>query len=131
MKKNDFKYLYVTVLVFICLIGYSFAEQGENSKEKFAWGFSRGIEHAQPNLDKKAFKVLKNYDGIAMGNKDSNKIYLTFDSGYEAGYTENILAILKKTNIKATFFITAHYLNTAEDLVKKMIDEGHIVGNHI
>lgn len=68
--------------------------------------------------------------GIALGNKDSNKIYLTFDSGYEAGFTEDILATLRKTNVKATFFITAHYLNTAEDLVKKMIEDGHIVGNH-
>lgn len=65
-----------------------------------------------------------------MGNKDSKKIYLTFDSGYEAGYTQNILDTLKKTNVKATFFITAHYLNTAEDLVMQMIKDGHEVGNH-
>ena len=57
-------------------------------------------------------------------------IYLTFDAGYEAGYTEKILDVLKKHNVKASFFITGHYLNTAEDLVKRMIDEGHIVGNH-
>lgn len=65
-----------------------------------------------------------------MGNKDSKQIYLTFDSGYEAGYTQNILDTLKKTNVKATFFITAHYLNTAEDLVMQMIKDGHEVGNH-
>lgn len=68
--------------------------------------------------------------GIAIGNKDSNKIYLTFDSGYEAGYTEKILETLKKNNVTATFFITAHYLNTAEDLVMQMIKDGHTVGNH-
>ena len=104
--------------------------QGDNYKEKFAWGFGRGLDHAQAVLDSKPFETLKKYNGIAMGNKNSNKIYLTFDSGYEAGFTEDILATLKKTNVKATFFITAHYLNTAEDLVKKMIDEGHEVGNH-
>lgn len=65
-----------------------------------------------------------------MGNKNSKKIYLTFDSGYEAGYTQNILDTLKKSNVKATFFITAHYLNTAEDLVMQMIKDGHEVGNH-
>jgi peptidoglycan-N-acetylmuramic acid deacetylase len=65
-----------------------------------------------------------------MGNKDSNKIYLTFDSGYEAGYTEKILEILKNKNVKATFFITAHYFNTAEELVLQMIKDGHTVGNH-
>ena len=50
--------------------------------------------------------------------------------GYEAGYMEKILEVLKKNNVKACFFITAHYLNTQPDLVKRMIDEGHIVGNH-
>ncbi len=104
--------------------------QGESSKEKYAWGFGRGQNHLQAVLDKKPYEVLNKYGGIAMGNKDSNKIYLTFDSGYEAGYTEDILSTLKKTNVKAIFFITAHYLNTSEDLVKKMIDEGHAIGNH-
>lgn len=65
-----------------------------------------------------------------MGNKDSNFIYLTFDLGYEAGYTEQILDVLKENNVKAAFFITGHYLNTNTDLVKRMIEEGHIVGNH-
>ena len=65
-----------------------------------------------------------------MGNKDDKFVYLTFDEGYEAGYTQQLLQTLKDNNVKATFFITAHYLNTQEDLVKQMIDEGHIVGNH-
>lgn len=105
--------------------------QGNNSKEKYAWGFGRGKDHEQAVLDSKPLQALNKYSGIAMGNKNSNKIYLTFDSGYEDGYTEDILATLKKTNVKATFFITAHYLNTAEDLVKKMIEEGHEVGNQL
>ena len=58
-----------------------------------------------------------------MGNKNDKYLYLTFDEGYEAGYTEQILKTLKENDVKATFFITAHYLNTQEDLVKQMIDE--------
>ena len=73
---------------------------------------------------------MEKYDGIYIGNEEKKYIYLTFDEGYEAGYTEQILDVLKENDVKATFFITAHYLNTAEDLVKRMIDEGHIVGNH-
>ena len=65
-----------------------------------------------------------------MGNKYSKYVYLTFDNGYEAGYTPKILAVLKENQVPATFFITAHYLNTASDLVKQMIDEGHTIGNH-
>ncbi len=65
-----------------------------------------------------------------MGNKEKKYVYLTFDEGYEAGYTERILETLKENEITATFFITAHYLNTQEELVKKMIENGNIVGNH-
>ncbi len=65
-----------------------------------------------------------------MGNSEDKYIYLTFDLGYEGGYTEKILDVLKENNVKACFFITAHYLNTTEDLVKRMIEEGHDVGNH-
>ena len=65
-----------------------------------------------------------------MGNKESKNIYVTFDLGYEAGYTSNILDTLKENNVPATFFITAHYANSASDLVQRMIDEGHIIGNH-
>ena len=57
-------------------------------------------------------------------------VYLTFDLGYEAGYTEKILDALKENNVQGTFFITAHYVNSASDILKRMIDEGHIVGNH-
>ncbi len=65
-----------------------------------------------------------------MGNNERKYIYLTFDSGYEAGYTKKILEVLKQNQVPATFFITAHYVNTQPDLVKQMIDEGHIIGNH-
>src|SRR5699024_1595747 len=70
------------------------------------------------------------YEGMCLGNKESKNVYLTFDEGYEAGYTSKILAVLKENQVPAAFFITAHYLNTQPDLVKQMIDEGHIVGNH-
>ena len=65
-----------------------------------------------------------------MGNSANPKVYLTFDAGYEAGYMEKILSVLKENNVKACFFITGHYLNSQPDLVKQMIDDGHIVGNH-
>ena len=70
------------------------------------------------------------YDGICIGNENSKYVYLTFDEGYEAGYTSKILAVLKQNKVPAAFFITAHYLNTQPDLVKQMIHEGHTIGNH-
>ena len=91
------------------------------------WGIKRGKNHEQPDLGTTNIELIEKYDGIAMGNKEKKYVYLTFDSGYEAGYTEEILDILKENEVNATFFITAHYLNSASDLVERMIKEGHII----
>ena len=100
------------------------------SNKKIGWGIQRKNSHEQPDLGAKNTELINKYNGMALGNKEKKYIYLTFDLGYEAGYTAKILDALKQNNVKGTFFITAHYVNTASDLVKRMIDEGHIVGNH-
>lgn len=102
----------------------------ELSNTKIEWGIKRAKNHEQPDLGNKNRQLIEKYNGMAMGNKESKNIYVTFDLGYEAGYTENILNTLKENNVPAAFFITAHYVNTASDLVQRMIDEGHIIGNH-
>ena len=101
----------------------------EVNNKKIGWGIKRNDNHEQPDLGKTNKAILERNNVIAMGNSTDKYIYLTFDEGYEAGYTSQILDILKQNNVKATFFITAHYLNTQQELVKRMIDEGHIVGN--
>jgi len=103
---------------------------GSISNKKIGWGVSRKKDHVQPDLGVKNREVLSKYNGFDMGNKEEKVVYLTFDEGYEAGYTPKILDVLKENNVTATFFITAHYLNTKSELVQRMIDEGHIVGNH-
>lgn len=100
------------------------------STTKIGWGIKRNDNHSQPDLGSKNKALIDKYNGIAMGNKDKKYVYLTFDEGYEAGYTDKILQTLNENEVKATFFITAHYLNTQPELVRKMIGEGHIVGNH-
>ena len=99
------------------------------SNKKIGWGIKRAQNHEQPDLGKVNKELLEKYNGIAMGNAEDKYVYLTFDAGYEAGYTTKLLDILKENNVKAAFFITGHYLNTASDLVERMINEGHIVGN--
>ncbi len=71
-----------------------------------------------------------NADFIRYEDDVSNNVYLTFDEGYENGYTGKILDVLKEKNVKAVFFCTMDYLKSEPDLVKRMIAEGHIVGNH-
>lgn len=100
------------------------------SNEKIEWGISRKSGNVQPDLGSDNLEVLEKYNGIAMGNSEDNSIYLTFDLGYEAGYTESILDTLKENEVSAAFFLTAHYINTNEELVQRMIDEGHTIGNH-
>ena len=102
----------------------------ELSNKKIGWGIKREKNHKRPDVGKENAELMEKYNGIYIGNEEKKYIYLTFDEGYEAGYTEQILDVLKENDVKATFFITAHYLNTAEDLVKRMVSERHIVGNH-
>ncbi len=103
---------------------------GGLSNTKIGWGIQRKNNHEQPNLGAKNVELINKYNGIALGNPEKKYIYLTFDLGYEAGYTEKILDALKENNVQGTFFITAHYVNTQPNLVQRMIDEGHIIGNH-
>lgn len=102
----------------------------ELSNKKICWGIKREDNHMQPDVGSANKSLIDKYQGICLGNSESKKVYLTFDSGYEAGYMEKILDVLKENNVKACFFITAHYLNTQPELVQRMINEGHIVGNH-
>ena len=132
MKDRIIRYSFICLILMVSIMQFSLASHADSepSNETLAWGFRRGENHEQAFLDQESLKVLEKYNGIAMGNPEKKYIYLTFDSGYEAGYTEEILKILKENDVKATFFITAHYVNTASDLVKKMIQNGNIVGNH-
>lgn len=69
------------------------------------------------------------YGAIFIG-EDTKNIYLTMDEGYENGYTAQILDILKEADCKVVFFVTYPYVKQNKDLVQRMIDEGHVVGNH-
>jgi len=70
------------------------------------------------------------FGAITVEDPNVPAVYLTFDEGYENGYTAQILDVLKEKNVRATFFITLAYLNSSPELVQRMIDEGHTVGNH-
>ncbi len=100
------------------------------SNQRICWGIKRADNHLQPDLGAKNKEIMDKYEGISMGNAQDKYVYLTFDEGYEAGYTPRILQVLKENDVKAAFFITAHFANTQEALVQEMINDGHVVGNH-
>jgi peptidoglycan-N-acetylmuramic acid deacetylase len=95
---------------------------------KLEWYYIPNNTHTVPEVDKKI--NISKYDGYYVYNPGSKTIFLTFDLGYEAGYTPSILDTLKTYKVKATFFVTKSYIDEHPDLIKQMINEGHLVGNH-
>ena len=93
------------------------------------WGLSFQKEGEAP-VGNAAPEELAKYHAYFLGNTAEKVIYLTFDAGYENGYTGKILDVLKKHEVPACFFLVGNYLETSPDLVKRMTEEGHIVGNH-
>jgi peptidoglycan-N-acetylmuramic acid deacetylase len=101
----------------------------ESMLEAENWGLSFGADGTRP-VGNAAEAQLKEYNAYFIGSSDEKKLYLTFDCGYENGNTEPILDALKTHNVSATFFVVGHYLESAPDMVKRMVAEGHTVGNH-
>ncbi len=93
------------------------------------WGLGFGKEGQPPSANATP-QQLKEYDTYYIGDASKKTIYLTFDAGFENGNTEPILDALKKHNAKGTFFLVGNYMNTSPELVKRMVTEGHTVGNH-
>lgn len=101
-----------------------------NSNQPIHWGFKKGSNGAQAEAGAAYDQMLEKYHAFYKGNPNQKVLYLTFDNGYENGYTGKILDILKKEKVPAAFFVTGHYLQSAPELTKRMRNEGHIIGNH-
>ena len=93
------------------------------------WGLSFPEEGAAP-IGNATQEFLSQYDAWYLGDTGRKVIYLTFDCGYENGYTEPILDALKKHNAPAAFFVVGNMIESAPEIVRRMAEEGHIVGNH-
>ena len=97
--------------------------------ETGSWGLSFREQGASP-IGSAGVDQLQKYDAAYLGNTTEKVIYLTFDAGYENGCTAQILDALKKHNAPAAFFLVGNYLEKNPDLVRRMVAEGHTVGNH-
>ena len=94
-----------------------------------SWGLSFQQE-GQPPMGPAGQNRLEQYDAAYLGDPGQPVLYLTFDAGYENGSTEKILDTLKKHQVPAAFFLVGNYLERNPELVRRMVSEGHIVGNH-
>ncbi len=102
---------------------------GGSAVQTGSWGLSFRQEGAPP-LGSASSAVLEGYDAVYLGDPGEKVIYLTFDAGYENGETAKILDVLKQHNAPAAFFLVGNYIERNADLVRRMVEEGHIVGNH-
>lgn len=126
MRKRDVILLVLAVAAAVTVALSVFAS---SALETGSWGLSFRQE-GQPPVGNAGVDQLKRYDAAYIGDTTKQTIYLTFDSGYENGCTGKILDILKKHNVKAAFFLVGNYIEKNADLVRRMVDEGHTVGNH-
>ncbi|MCD8181698.1 MAG: polysaccharide deacetylase family protein, partial [Firmicutes bacterium] len=99
------------------------------SGEGTGWGFVRK-KGAAPEIPSAQKALFSKYDCYYMDENSPKTLYLTFDEGYENGYTSKILDVLDETGTPAAFFVTGPYLENQTELVQRMIDDGHILGNH-
>lgn len=105
------------------------AELDSFSNQKVCWGQGHNCnEQNQPISCLDFNQKYGEHGGVFLVQTDD--IYLTFDEGYENGYTDSILDTLKQKNVKAIFFVTYDYVKSNPQLIRRMIDEGHTVGNH-
>lgn len=104
---------------------------GVNDKKSHSYGVAKNGVANEISINAQKYFESNNFNAFCLDTQSQNKVlYLTFDCGYENGYTSKILDVLKDKNVNAAFFCTLLQVKENPDLIKRMIDEGHIVGNH-
>ncbi|GAA4700626.1 delta-lactam-biosynthetic de-N-acetylase [Brevibacillus fulvus] len=97
----------------------------------FHFGFKKSKNGQPASIDQEGFKeILARNGAIFQGDTSKKELYLTFDNGYENGFTPQILDTLKSKKVPALFFVTGHYVKDQPELLKRMVTEGHEIGNH-
>lgn len=133
MKNNKLLTFLLTIILIIGMlpsIAFSYTKLNVSDDTELNWYFVNRGKDAMPEGPKESINFIKDYDGYFVGNTEEKVIYLTFDEGYENGYTEKILDVLKETQVPAAFFVVKPYITQNPEIVKRMADEGHLVCNH-
>ena len=126
MKKLDAIILAAALLLSAILLGWAVRTQ---AVETAGWGLSFPQE-GQPPMGPVSPEKLRKFDAYYLGDPGEKTVYLTFDAGYENGCTARILDALKRHHAPAAFFLVGNYLEKNADLVRRMVSDGHTVGNH-
>lgn len=127
-KKHIILVALCCVLIVMGVVSFQFYQRALPTAST-NWGLSFQEEGKLP-VGNATPEYLRQYNAFYTGDTEKKVIYLTFDAGFENGNTPAILDALKKHNAKAAFFVVGNYIQTSPDLIKRMVEEGHIVGNH-
>ncbi|RKD25052.1 delta-lactam-biosynthetic de-N-acetylase [Ammoniphilus oxalaticus] len=121
-----------SMLAILCLLVLQPLAFGSAYSDKpFHFGFKKSKNGEVASIDQEGFKeILEKHEAIFLGDTSKKELYLTFDNGYENGFTPQILDTLKEKKAPATFFVTGHYIKQEPELLQRMVKEGHIIGNH-
>ncbi|CAM4311599.1 delta-lactam-biosynthetic de-N-acetylase [Paenibacillus macerans] len=107
------------------------APQTVNADSPHHFGFKKSVNGSLPSINEEGFKeIVDKHGAIFLGDTSRKDLFLTFDNGYENGYTAPILDTLKAKKVPAVFFVTGHYVKDQPELLKRMVAEGHLIGNH-
>ena len=126
MRKRDIVMILAAIGV---AVGVAIGVYFSSTLETGSWSLSFRQGGAAP-IGNAGVDQLRKYDAAYLGDTSEKVIYLTFDAGYENGCTAKILDTLQKHNVKAAFFLVGNYIERNADLVRRMAEEGHTVGNH-
>ena len=126
MRKRD---LWILAAAFAAAIGTAVWIFFSSTLPTGSWGLSFR-EEGMPPIGNAGVDQLRQYDAAYIGDTGEKVLYLTFDAGYENGCTAEILDILKEQEVQAAFFLVGNYIERNADLVRRMVQEGHTVGNH-
>ncbi|SER85402.1 delta-lactam-biosynthetic de-N-acetylase [Salipaludibacillus aurantiacus] len=126
------KQVTLTLLLVICvsLFPQDTASAEALSNKEHNWSFNPAQNNQPATTEPLYEELIEKYGGLYIGDTREKELYLTFDNGYENGYTGEILDVLKEKEVPAAFFITGHYLKEESDLIDRMVNEGHTIGNH-
>lgn len=127
MKRYTLLMISVAMLILLFPLTTAAADIGK----PYHFGFKKSKNETLPSINEEGFKDIVQKNGaIFLGDTSKKELYLTFDNGYENGYTAKVLEVLKERQVPAVFFVTGHFVGDQPDLVNRMVNEGHLIGNH-
>lgn len=129
MKKFLFS-ITLSLVFLLSLSSITYAFNLVSDDTELNWYFVNRENGTTPEAPKESVDFFKDYDAYYVGDTNSKVLYLTFDQGYENGNTNKILDVLKEEKVPAAFFVVKPYIKTEQEIIKRMVEEGHLVCNH-